>query len=83
MTEINVLCVAGEKVGTVNKQIVLAHIYGNGNEVSCRNTSDVVSALLNDIKEDQIIIGEEVVEFYSDEDTLKALVIQTFYEPKK
>lgn len=55
MTDINILGVAGEKVGTVNKQIALAHTYGNGKEVSCRNTSDAVSGLLNDIKIDHYI----------------------------
>lgn len=55
ITDINVLGVAGEKVGTVNRQIALAHTYGNGKEVSCRNTSDAVSALLNDIKIDHYV----------------------------
>lgn len=50
MAEINVLGVAGNKVGTVNKQISLAHTYGNGQEVSCRNTADAVSKLLMDMK---------------------------------
>lgn len=46
MAEINVLGVAGQKVDTVTKQIALAHSYGNGKEVSCRNTADAVSNLL-------------------------------------
>ena len=46
MTRINVLGVAGNKVGTVNKQIALSHTYGNGKEVSCRNAADAVSGLL-------------------------------------
>ena len=50
MTEMNVLGVAGQKVGTVNGQIALAHTYGNGKEVSCRNTADAVSALLGGMK---------------------------------
>lgn len=50
MADINVLGVAGNKVDTVNKQIALAHTYGNGKDVSCRNTSDAVSKLLLDSK---------------------------------
>ncbi len=50
MVEMNVLGVAGEKVDTVNKQIALAHTYGNGREISCRNTADAVSTLLNGMK---------------------------------
>lgn len=50
MTDINVLGVAGEKIGTVNRQIALAHTYGNGREVSCRNTADAVSSLLMGVK---------------------------------
>lgn len=50
MTEMNVLGVAGQKVGTVNAQIALAHTYGNGKEVSCRNTADAVSTLLGGIR---------------------------------
>ncbi len=50
MTNINVLGVAGQRIDTVNKQIALAHTYGNGKEVSCRNTSDAVSELLNGMK---------------------------------
>lgn len=50
ITEINVLGVAGQKVDTANKQIALSHTYGNGKEVSCRNTADAVSILLSNIK---------------------------------
>jgi len=50
MAQINVLGVAGEKIDTVEKQIALSHTYGNGREVSCRNTADAVSALLLDAK---------------------------------
>ncbi|MBE6750787.1 MAG: LytR family transcriptional regulator [Ruminococcaceae bacterium] len=46
IAEINVLGVAGDKVGTVNKQIALAHTYGNGKEVSCRNVANAVSKLM-------------------------------------
>ena len=50
MVEINVLGVAGQKIDTVQKQLALAHTYGNGREVSCRNTSDAVSGLLRGMK---------------------------------
>lgn len=50
MVPINVLGVAGNKVGTVAGQIALSHTYGNGKEVSCRNTADSVSFLLMGIK---------------------------------
>lgn len=46
MADMHVLGVAGDRVGTVNKQIALSHTYGNGREVSCRNTADAVSRLL-------------------------------------
>ena len=55
MVEINKLGLAGEKVGTVNKQLALAHTYGNGREVSCRNVADAVSNLLLGIKIDHYI----------------------------
>lgn len=50
MTDVNVLGVAGNKVDTVRKQIALAHTYGNGRDVSCRNTADSVSSLLMGVK---------------------------------
>lgn len=50
MVNMNVLGVAGQKIGTVNKQLALAHTYGNGRDVSCRNTADAVSGLLNGVK---------------------------------
>lgn len=46
MTGINILGVAGQKINTATKQIALAHTYGNGRQVSCRNTADAVSGLL-------------------------------------
>ena len=50
MTDMNVLGLNGNKVATVNKQIALAHTYGNGKEVSCRNTTDSLSSLLLGMK---------------------------------
>lgn len=55
VAQINVLGVAGEKISTVEKQIALSHTYGNGREVSCRNTADAVSALLLDAKIDHYL----------------------------
>ena len=55
MAKINVLGVAGNKVGTVNRQIALAHTYGNGRDVSCRNAAEAVSSLLMGIKVDHYI----------------------------
>ena len=55
MADINILGVSGDKVGTTNKQIALAHTYGNGKEVSCRNTADAVSNLLMGVKIDHFV----------------------------
>lgn len=49
MVEMNVLGVAGQEVGTITQQLALAHTYGNGQNVSCRNTAKAVSNLLNGI----------------------------------
>ncbi len=50
MANVSVLGVAGNPIGSVTKQIALAHTYGNGREVSCRNTADAVSDLLLGVK---------------------------------
>ncbi len=55
MVDIDVLGVAGDKVGTVNKQIALAHTYGNGSEVSCRNTAKSVSRILMNMDIDHFV----------------------------
>ncbi len=55
MTEINILGVAGDKVGTVTKQVALAHTYGNGKEVSCRNAANAVSKLLGGVSIDHYV----------------------------
>lgn len=55
MAEMNILGVAGDKVGSTTKQIALAHTYGNGKEVSCRNVADAVSKLLFDVKIDHYL----------------------------
>lgn len=55
MVDMNVLGLNGNKVGTVNKQIALAHTYGNGREVSCGNAADAVSNLLFGVKPEHYI----------------------------
>ncbi len=50
MAEMNILGVAGNTVDTVVKQISLSHTYGNGKDVSCRNTAESISELLNGIR---------------------------------
>lgn len=50
MANVNVLGVAGNRVDTIKKQIALAHTYGNGRDVSCRNVADSVSDLLLGVK---------------------------------
>ena len=49
MAEIEVLGLAGNKVGTVNSQIALAHTYGKGGSISNANTAKAVSKLLKNI----------------------------------
>lgn len=55
MAEVSVLGVAGNRVDTVTEQIALSHTYGNGRDVSCRNTADAVSELLMGMKVDHYI----------------------------
>lgn len=49
MVEMNILGLVGNKIGTDEKQIALAHTYGNGKEISCVNTTDAVSNLLQGV----------------------------------
>jgi LCP family protein required for cell wall assembly len=55
MARVNVLGVNGNKIDTVDKQIALAHTYGNGKNISCRNTSDSVSELLLGMRIDHYV----------------------------
>ena len=55
MANINVLGVAGQKIDSFLGQLALAHTYGNGREVSCRNTVDAVTDVLNGVKIDRYI----------------------------
>lgn len=67
MAEMSILGVAGDKVGTVKKQIALAHTYGNGKEVSCRNTADAVSKLLMNVPVDRYVsVTMDAVAVYND-----------------
>ncbi len=67
MADIPVLGIAGEKIGMVNKQLALAHTYGNGEEVSCRNTADAVSSLLYNISIDHYVsVTMDSVPVYND-----------------
>lgn len=55
MANVNVLGVDGSRIDTVTKQIALSHTYGNGRDMSCRNTADAVSDLLEDIRVDHYV----------------------------
>ncbi len=67
MAEMSILGVAGDKVGTVRKQIALAHTYGNGKEVSCRNTAEAVSKLLMNVPVDRYVsVKMDAVSVYND-----------------
>lgn len=67
MAEMNILGVAGDVVGTVEKQIALAHTYGNGKEMSCRNAADAVSKLLMNVEIDHYVsVTMDAVSVYND-----------------
>ena len=67
MVDMNVLGLAGEKVGSVNQQLALAHTYGSGDKVSCRNVADAVSKLLLNAKiNNYVSITMDAVPLYND-----------------
>lgn len=67
MVTMDVLGVAGDKIGTAEKQIALSHTYGNGREVSCRNTANAVSGLLLGMDVDHYVsVTMEAVPVYND-----------------
>ncbi len=67
MVDMSILGVAGEKVGTVNQQLALAHTYGNGRQVSCRNTAEAVSNLLFNVKVNHYVsVTMDAVPIYND-----------------
>lgn len=67
VTRMSVLGVAGDSIDTVSQQIALAHTYGNGKEISCRNTSEAVSGLLLNVGIDHYVsVTMDAVETYND-----------------
>ena len=67
MLEVNKLGVAGEKIGTQMQQLALAHTYGSGDKVSCRNTADAVSKLLLNAKiNNYMSVTMDAVPLYND-----------------
>lgn len=66
MAEMDVLGVAGDPVGTVTKQIALAHTYGNGREVSCRNTANAVSDMLGVEIDHYVSVTMDAVPVFND-----------------
>ena len=67
MAEMNILGVAGDKVGSVTKQIALSHTYGDGKEVSCRNVANSVSKLLLGVEIDHYVsVTMDAVSVYTE-----------------
>lgn len=66
VTEVDVLGVAGDKIDVNEQQIALAHTYGNGKEVSCRNTAVAVSNLLNVEIDHYVSVTMDAVEVFND-----------------
>jgi len=67
ITDMNVLGVSGNRIDTVQQQIALSHTYGNGREVSCRNTANAVSNLLCDVPIDHYLsVTMDAVPVYND-----------------
>ncbi len=67
MVQMNVLGVAGNKIGTVTKQLALSHTYGNGGDVSCYNTATAVSNMLCGIKVDHYLsVTMDTVPMFND-----------------
>jgi LCP family protein required for cell wall assembly len=55
MTEVTMLGVGGQALGTEVKQIALSHSYGSGGKDSCRNTVTAVSEFLGGITIDNYV----------------------------
>ncbi len=55
IAQVNVLGVAGETIDVVEQQLAMAHTYGNGKEVSCRNVANSVSRLLMNVEIDHYV----------------------------
>ncbi len=66
ITDVNVLGVSGDRIDTVQQQIALSHTYGNGREVSCRNTANAVSSLLGVEVDHYVSVTMDAVPTYND-----------------
>ena len=67
MVETNVLGVAGEIIDTTApQQIALAHTYGNGREVSCRNVANAVTTLLGVPVDHYVSVTMDAVAVFND-----------------
>ena len=67
IADMSVLGVSGDRVDTVRRQIALAHTYGNGRKVGCRNTADAVSTLLYGVEIDHYLsVTMDAVPAYND-----------------
>ncbi len=67
VAQMSVLGVAGDRIDTVSQQLALAHTYGNGKEISCRNTAEAVSDFLLNIEIDHYVsVTMDAVEKYND-----------------
>ena len=67
MADVYRLGVAGERIGKDTRQIAIAYSYGNGREVSCRNTADSVSQLLLGAKIDHYLsVTMDAVPIFND-----------------
>ena len=66
MVEMDVLGVAGDRVGTTTGQLALSHTYGNGREVSCRNTANAVAKLLGVDVRHFVSVSMSAVPLYND-----------------
>lgn len=67
MVDIDVLGVGNTKVNTVNKQLALAHTYGDGGSESCRNVLNSVSRLLNNTEiEHYLSVTMDAVPYIND-----------------
>ena len=66
MASMDVLGVAGDKVDTTTAQLALAYTYGNGREVSCRNTANAVSDLLGVDIRHFVSVSMSAVPIYND-----------------
>lgn len=66
MAQMDVLGVTGDKVDTTTAQIALSHTYGNGREISCRNTANAVSDLLGVNVRHYVAVSMDAVGAFND-----------------